>query len=91
MCSGPAFLCRPDDLIITAAGSVAKHGGAVNIKENRFLAPEDTRNVAWLRCTKSGCETAILTRTRFDFRLQQPGRRYRGIETMRQYAPVMFR
>ncbi len=85
----PAFLCRQTDLLIAAAEAVNKYGGAVNIKKGQFLAPEDTKNIV-AKMREAGCENVMLTERGTTFGYNNLVVDFRGIETMRQFAPVCF-
>ncbi|HEX8835273.1 MAG TPA: 3-deoxy-8-phosphooctulonate synthase [Abditibacteriaceae bacterium] len=85
----PAFLCRQTDLLIAAAQAVQKHGGAVNVKKGQFLAPEDMRH-AVTKLREAGCENVLLTERGTTFGYNNLVVDYRGLEIMREYAPVCF-
>lgn len=85
----PAFLCRQTDLLIAAAQAVNKYGGAVNVKKGQFLAPEDTKNIV-AKMREAGCENAMLTERGTTFGYNNLVVDFRGLETMRQWAPVCF-
>ena len=85
----PAFLCRQTDLLVAAAEAVNKTGGAVNIKKGQFLAPEDTKNIV-AKMRECGCEDVLLTERGTTFGYNNLVVDFRGIETMRQFAPVCF-
>ena len=81
----PAFLCRQTDLLVAAA----RAGKAVNVKKGQFLAPEDMKNVV-AKLREAGCENALLTERGATFGYHNLVVDFRGLETMRDYAPVCF-
>ncbi len=85
----PAFLCRQTDLLLAAAEAVNKSGGAVNIKKGQFLAPEDTKNIV-AKMREAGCDKVMLTERGTTFGYNNLVVDFRGLETMRQFAPVCF-
>lgn len=85
----PAFLCRQTDLLLAAAQAVGKTGGAVNIKKGQFLAPEDTKNIV-AKMREAGCDNVMLTERGTTFGYNNLVVDFRGLETMRQWAPVCF-
>ena len=85
----PAFLCRQTDLLVAAAQAAQKYGGAVNVKKGQFLAPEDTRHIA-TKVREAGCENIFLTERGTTFGYGNLVVDFRGLEIMRQYAPVCF-
>lgn len=85
----PAFLCRQTDLLLAAAEAVNKTGGAVNIKKGQFLAPEDTKNIV-AKMREAGCDNVMLTERGTTFGYNNLVVDFRGLETMRQWAPVCF-
>jgi 2-dehydro-3-deoxyphosphooctonate aldolase (KDO 8-P synthase) len=85
----PAFLCRQTDLLLAAAQAVGKTGGAVNIKKGQFLAPEDTKNIV-AKMREAGCNNVMLTERGTTFGYNNLVVDFRGLETMRQWAPVCF-
>lgn len=85
----PAFLCRQTDLLIAAAQAATKYGGAVNIKKGQFLAPEDMKNVV-VKMREAGCENVMLAERGTTFGYNNLVVDFRGIEIMRQFAPVCF-
>jgi 2-dehydro-3-deoxyphosphooctonate aldolase (KDO 8-P synthase) len=52
----PAFLCRPPDLIVAAAGT----GRPVNVKKGQFLAPWDVKNIGD-KLLANGCDRFFFT------------------------------
>ena len=90
----PAFLCRQTDLLLAAGEAAAKYsasGGAraVNIKKGQFLAPEGMKH-ARDKVFSAGCENVFLTERGTTFGYNNLVVDYRGLETMREYAPVCF-
>ena len=90
----PAFLCRQTDLLLAAGEAAAKYSGsgnacAVNIKKGQFLAPEGMKH-ARDKVFSAGCENVFLTERGTTFGYNNLVVDYRGLETMREYAPVCF-
>lgn len=85
----PAFLCRQTDLLVAAARAAAEHGGAVNVKKGQFLAPEDMKNVV-AKLAAAGCPNIIATERGTTFGYGNLVVDFRGLEIMRQFAPVCF-
>jgi len=85
----PAFLCRQTDLLLAAGEAAAKNNGAVNIKKGQFLAPEGMKH-ARDKVVSAGCENVFLTERGTTFGYNNLVVDYRGLETMREYAPVCF-
>lgn len=85
----PAFLCRQTDLLVAAGEEARKHGRAVNVKKGQFLAPEDTQNIV-TKVQATGCQSVILTERGTTFGYGNLVVDMRGLEIMRQYAPVCF-
>lgn len=85
----PAFLCRQTDLLVAAAQAAAKHNSAVNVKKGQFLAPEDMKNVG-AKLREAGCENFLLTERGTTFGYNNLVVDFRGLEIMRQFAPVCF-
>lgn len=81
----PAFLCRQTDLLMAAA----KTGKTVNIKKGQFLSPESMQFAAE-KIRDAGNEQVLLTERGTTFGYQDLLVDYRGIPTMRQYAPVVL-
>ncbi len=81
----PAFLVRQTDLLIAAA----KTGKCVSLKKGQFLSPESMQ-FAVQKVTDSGNQkTAIIERGN-SFGYTDLVVDYRGIPTMRNYAPVIL-
>jgi 2-dehydro-3-deoxyphosphooctonate aldolase (KDO 8-P synthase) len=90
----PAFLCRQTDLLLAAGEAAAKYSSpdgarAVNIKKGQFLAPEGMKH-ARDKVQSAGCENVFLTERGTTFGYNNLVVDYRGLETMREYAPVCF-
>ncbi len=90
----PAFLSRQTDLLIAAGEAAAKYSAsgsarAVNIKKGQFLAPEGMQH-ARDKVQSAHCENVFLTERGTTFGYNNLVVDYRGLETMREYAPVCF-
>jgi 2-dehydro-3-deoxyphosphooctonate aldolase (KDO 8-P synthase) len=85
----PAFLCRQTDLLLAAGKAAGESGGAVNIKKGQFLAPEGMQHAAE-KVRAGGCENVFLTERGTTFGYNNLVVDYRGLEIMREYAPVCF-
>lgn len=85
----PAFLCRQTDLLVAASQAALEHNGAVNVKKGQFLAPEDMRNVV-VKTQEAGCTNMLLTERGTTFGYGNLVVDFRGLEIMRQWAPVCF-
>lgn len=85
----PAFLCRQTDLLIAAAQAATKYQRAVNVKKGQFLAPEDMKNVV-NKLREAGCDNILLTERGTTFGYNNLVVDFRGLEIMRQFAPVCF-
>jgi 2-dehydro-3-deoxyphosphooctonate aldolase (KDO 8-P synthase) len=81
----PAFLCRQTDLL-HAAGETGKY---VNIKKGQFLSPESMEH-AVKKVQETGNNNVWLTERGTTFGYQDLVIDYRGIPTMRQYAPTIM-
>lgn len=81
----PAFLCRQTDLLVAAA----KTGKVVNIKKGQFLSPEAMK-FAVEKIRDAGNRNVLLTERGTTFGYQDLLVDYRGVPTMRQYAPVIL-
>ncbi len=81
----PAFLCRQTDLLLAAGAT----GRAVNVKKGQFLAPEDMKN-AVAKLAEAGCTDVLLTERGASFGYHELVVDFRGLITMRKYAPVCF-
>lgn len=81
----PAFLVRQTDLVVAAA----KTGKVVNLKKGQFMSPESMRH-AVKKVTDSGNEQTWITDRGTMFGYQDMVVDFRGIPTMKQYAPVVL-
>ncbi len=81
----PAFLCRQTDLLVAAANT----GKVVNIKKGQFLSA-DAMQFAVNKVKESGNENVWLTERGTTFGYQDLVVDYRGIPTMRKYAPTVL-
>lgn len=81
----PAFLARQTDLLVAAAET----GKTVNIKKGQFMSPESMKH-AVNKVTETGNEQAIITERGAMFGYQDMIVDFRGIPTMKQYAPVVL-
>lgn len=81
----PAFLCRQTDLLVAAA----KTGKMVNIKKGQFLSPE-AMAFAVQKVKDAGNDDVTITERGTTFGYQDLLVDYRGVPTMRQYAPVIL-
>ena len=81
----PAFLCRQTDLLFAAG----KTGRAVNVKKGQFLAPDDMKNVV-AKLAEAGCTDVLLTERGASFGYHNLVVDFRGLVTMRTFAPVCF-
>jgi 2-dehydro-3-deoxyphosphooctonate aldolase (KDO 8-P synthase) len=81
----PAFLVRQTDLVVAAA----KTGKTVNLKKGQFMSPESMKH-AVKKVTDSGNENAWITDRGTMFGYQDMVVDFRGIPTMKQYAPVVL-
>lgn len=81
----PAFLVRQTDLVVAAA----KTGKVVNLKKGQFMSPESMQH-AVKKVTDSGNENAWITDRGTMFGYQDMVVDFRGVPTMKQYAPVVL-
>ncbi len=81
----PAFLCRQTELLVAAA----RTGKMVNIKKGQFLSPEAMR-FAVQKVRDAGNDEVTITERGTTFGYQDLVVDFRGIPTMRQYAPVIM-
>jgi 2-dehydro-3-deoxyphosphooctonate aldolase (KDO 8-P synthase) len=81
----PAFLVRQTDLVVAAA----KTGKTVNLKKGQFMSPESMQH-AVKKVTDSGNKNAWITERGTMFGYQDMVVDFRGIPTMKQYAPVVL-
>ena len=81
----PAFLVRQTDLVVAAA----KTGKVVNLKKGQFMSPEAMSH-AVQKVKDTGSDKAWITDRGTMFGYQDMVVDYRGIPTMKQYAPVIL-
>jgi 2-dehydro-3-deoxyphosphooctonate aldolase (KDO 8-P synthase) len=81
----PAFLVRQTDLVVAAA----KTGKVVNLKKGQFMSPESMKH-AVKKVTDSGNDLAWITDRGTMFGYQDMIVDFRGIPTMKEYAPVVL-
>ncbi len=81
----PAFLVRQTDLVVAAA----KTGKVVNLKKGQFMSPESMQH-AVTKVSDSGNEQVMITDRGTMFGYQDMVVDFRGIPTMKQYAPVVL-
>lgn len=85
----PAFLCRQTDLLVAAGEAAVKTHGVVNIKKGQFMSPEAMRH-AVEKVRSSGCEKVLLTERGASFGYNNLVVDFRGLEIMKEFAPVCF-
>ena len=81
----PAFLVRQTDLVVAAAES----GKVVNLKKGQFMSPEAMKH-AVQKVKDSGNDKALITDRGTMFGYQDMIVDFRGVPTMRQYAPTVL-
>ncbi|RKE98119.1 3-deoxy-8-phosphooctulonate synthase [Ichthyenterobacterium magnum] len=81
----PAFLVRQTDLVVAAA----KTGKVVNLKKGQFMSPEAMKH-AVQKVKDAGNENAWITDRGTMFGYQDMIVDFRGIPTMRSYAPTVL-
>ena len=81
----PAFLVRQTDLVVAAA----KTGRTVNLKKGQFMSPESMKH-AVKKVTDSGNEQVMITDRGTMFGYQDMVVDFRGIPTMKEFAPVVL-
>ena len=81
----PAFLVRQTDLVVAAA----KTNKVVNLKKGQFMSPEAMQHAA-KKVTDSGNKKVWITDRGTMFGYQDMIVDFRGIPTMRQYAPTIL-
>jgi len=81
----PAFLVRQTDLVVAAA----KTGKVVNLKKGQFMSPEAMKH-AVQKVKDSGNNKAWITDRGTMFGYQDMIVDFRGIPTMREYAPTVL-
>jgi len=81
----PAFLVRQTDLVVAAA----KTGKVVNLKKGQFMSPEAMQH-AVKKVQDSGSQNAWITDRGTMFGYQDMIVDFRGIPTMRRFAPTVL-
>tara|TARA_B100000497_G_scaffold127057_1_gene167647 strand:+ start:158 stop:976 length:819 start_codon:yes stop_codon:yes gene_type:complete len=81
----PAFLVRQTDLVIAAA----KTGKVVNLKKGQFMSPQAMKH-AVQKVKDTGSDKVWITDRGTMFGYQDMVVDFRGIPTMKQYAPVIL-
>ncbi|XCF05628.1 3-deoxy-8-phosphooctulonate synthase [Tamlana crocina] len=81
----PAFLVRQTDLVVAAAET----GKVVNLKKGQFMSPEAMKH-AVQKVKDSGSDKTWITDRGTMFGYQDMIVDFRGIPTMKQYAPVVL-
>ncbi len=81
----PAFLVRQTDLVVAAAET----GKVVNLKKGQFMSPESMKH-AVQKVLDSNNEQVMVTDRGTMFGYQDMIVDFRGIPTMKQYAPVVL-
>ena len=81
----PAFFVRQTDLVVAAA----KTGKVVNLKKGQFMSPEAMKH-AVQKVKDAGNENAWITDRGTMFGYQDMIVDFRGIPTMRQFAPTIL-
>lgn len=81
----PAFLVRQTDLVVAAAET----GKVVNLKKGQFMSPESMKH-AVTKVTDCNNEQVIVTDRGTMFGYQDMIVDFRGIPTMRQFAPTVL-
>lgn len=81
----PAFLVRQTDLVVAAAET----GKAVNLKKGQFMSPESMKH-AVTKVLDAGNKKVMLTDRGTMFGYQDMIVDFRGIPTMKQYAPTVL-
>ncbi|SHG57573.1 2-dehydro-3-deoxyphosphooctonate aldolase (KDO 8-P synthase) [Salegentibacter echinorum] len=81
----PAFLVRQTDLVVAAA----KTGKTINLKKGQFMSPESMKHAA-TKVTECDNEQVMLTDRGTMFGYQDMIVDFRGIPTMREFAPTVL-
>ncbi len=81
----PAFLVRQTDLVVAAAET----GKVVNLKKGQFMSPESMKH-AVTKVLESGNQQAMITDRGTMFGYQDMIVDFRGIPTMRKFAPTVL-
>lgn len=81
----PAFLVRQTDLVVAAANT----GKVVNLKKGQFMSPESMKH-AVTKVKECNNNQVVITDRGTMFGYQDMILDFRGIPTMKQYAPVVL-
>ncbi len=81
----PAFLCRQTDLLLSCAAT----GRPTNVKKGQFLAPHDARHIVE-KFERGGAGGVFLTERGTTFGHGDLVVDFRGLVSMRRFAPVCF-
>ncbi|MDG1963003.1 MAG: 3-deoxy-8-phosphooctulonate synthase [Flavobacteriaceae bacterium] len=81
----PAFLVRQTDLVVAAAET----GKVVNLKKGQFMSPESMKH-AVTKVQESGNDQVMITDRGTMFGYQDMIVDFRGIPTMKQFAPTVL-
>ncbi|WP_124980070.1 3-deoxy-8-phosphooctulonate synthase [Nonlabens xiamenensis] len=81
----PAFLVRQTDLVVAAAET----GKTVNLKKGQFMSPESMKHAA-KKVTDAGNAQVMVTDRGTMFGYQDMIVDFRGIPTMREFAPTVL-
>ncbi|MGJ8659443.1 3-deoxy-8-phosphooctulonate synthase [Cellulophaga fucicola] len=81
----PAFLVRQTDLVVAAANT----GKVVNLKKGQFMSPESMKH-AVTKVTDSNNQQVMVTDRGTMFGYQDMIVDFRGIPTMKEFAPVVL-
>lgn len=81
----PAFLVRQTDLVVAAA----RTGKTINLKKGQFMSPESMKH-AVVKVTESDNSQVMVTDRGTMFGYQDMIVDFRGIPTMKQFAPVVL-
>ncbi len=81
----PAFLVRQTDLVAAAAAT----GRVVNLKKGQFMSPESMKH-AVTKVTDAGNDQVMITDRGTMFGYQDMIVDFRGIPTMREFAPTVL-
>ena len=81
----PAFLVRQTDLVVAAANT----GKVVNLKKGQFMSPESMKH-AVTKVKECNNNQVVITDRGTMFGYQDMIVDFRGIPTMKQYAPVVL-
>ena len=81
----PAFLVRQTDLVVAAA----KTGKTINLKKGQFMSPESMKHAA-TKVSECDNEQVMITDRGTMFGYQDMIVDFRGIPTMREFAPTVL-